>query len=279
MVLKPISALWLVLATAPVRGADSIPPATLGLDLGYRQMYNLQFDDAHKTFHEWNQSHPSDPLALTSDAAAFLFSEFDRLGVLQSELFVDDAAFENHGKLTPDPAAKQGFEAAVEASDRLADQVLARDPRDCNALFAKVLNQGMRADYAALVEKRNLAALSYTKRAGVLAQRLLAIDSSYYDAYLAVGIENYILSLKPAPVRWLLRVYGAETDRNEGIAKLQLTAAKGHYMVPYARLLLAVAALRDKDTAQARQLLTGLAQEFPNNRLYVRELARLDQGH
>src|SRR5208337_4627670 len=104
---------------------------------------------------------------------------------------------------------------------------------------------------------------------------ILAIDPSCYDAYLAVGVENYILGLNPAPVRWLLRIYGAQTDKDQGVENLRTTAEKGHYLVPFARLLLAVAALRDKNRDQARDLLAGLAREFPNNRLYRRELERL----
>ncbi len=76
-------------------------------------------------------------------------------------------------------------------------------------------------------------------------------------------------------MRWMLRAYGAETDKNQGISRLQLTAEKGHYLLPFARLLLAVAALRDKDKARAKELLQGLAREFPNNKLYASELARL----
>ena len=60
-----------------------------------------------------------------------------------------------------------------------------------------------------------------------------------------------------------------------GIRKLQLTATRGHYLLPFARLLLAVAALRDKKRDQAKDLLRNLAQEFPNNQLYRRELSRL----
>jgi hypothetical protein len=113
------------------------------------------------------------------------------------------------------------------------------------------------------------------KNAGILAERLLAIDPSYYDAYIAVGVENYILGSSPAPVRWLLRAYGAETDKNRGVEELRLTAEKGHYLLPYARLLLGVAALRDGDRKQASEILADLAREFPNNKLYARELARL----
>jgi predicted Zn-dependent protease len=78
-------------------------------------------------------------------------------------------------------------------------------------------------------------------------------------------------------VRWLLRLDGAQTDKTLGLQRLQIVAAKGHYLLPYARLLLAVAALRDNHRDQARTLLRGLAQEFPGNQLYTEELAQLDK--
>jgi hypothetical protein len=84
-----------------------------------------------------------------------------------------------------------------------------------------------------------------------------------------------MLSLKAAPVRWLLALGGAQVDRERGIQDLRLTADKGHYLSPYARLLLAVAALRNQDHAGARELLSALVREFPHNRLYSEELSRL----
>ena len=108
-----------------------------------------------------------------------------------------------------------------------------------------------------------------------MAERLLAANPACYDAYLAVGVENYLLSLKPAPVRLFLRISGAQTDKANGIEKLRITADKGHYLLPYARLLLAVAALRDNDRIRARALLQDLAANFPQNRLYRNELAKL----
>lgn len=134
-------------------------------------------------------------------------------------------------------SALQAFEKSLDEGNRLADQVLARDPRNSDALFVKVLGLGLESDDLALIEKRNLASVRYMKGAGALAKKLLALDPTRYDAYLAIGVENYILSLNPAPVRWLLHLYGAETDRDEGIRRLRLTAEKGHYLRPFARLL------------------------------------------
>jgi hypothetical protein len=263
----------LLVGSAPV--SAEVFSASAPLDLGYRQMYNLEFQEAHNTFREWQRAHPGDPLGLTSDAAAYLFAELDRLEILQTELFVDNDKFKERKKTVPNPAVREEFEKAVAQSDRLADAVLARAPKDGDALFAKVLNLGLRADYLALIDKRDLASLSRVKSASRLAEQLLAADPGRYDAYLAVGVENYILGLKPAPVRWFLRLYGAQTDKDRGIKNLRLTAEKGHYLQPYARLLLAVAALRDNNRAEARTLLGDLAHEFPQNRLYQREFARL----
>ena len=261
------------LASTRLGGATLSSPTPL--DLGFHQMYNLQFEEAHKTFNEWELLHPDDPLGPASDAAAYLFSELDRLGVLQSELFLDDEKFKRSKMLAPDPVTRQAFDRALARSQQVADGVLARSPRDGNALLAKTMDLGLRSDYLALIEKRYLASLGYTKSAGILAEELLAIDPSYYDAYLAVGVENYILGLKPAPVRWLLRVYGAQTDKAQGIEKLRLTAEKGRHLLPFAQLLLAVAALRDKNRIQAGDLLAGLVRQFPLNTLFRRELERL----
>jgi hypothetical protein len=85
-----------------------------------------------------------------------------------------------------------------------------------------------------------------------------------------------MLSLKAAPMRLFLRLAGAQTDRELGLQRLRLTAEKGHYLKPYARLLLAVAALRDMDRYQARAILRDLVMQFPHNHLYAEELTRLN---
>src|SRR5437016_523445 len=136
-----------------------------------------------------------------SDAAAYLFSEFDRLHILQSEFFTDDARFVRRERtLVPDQAAKRDFETALERGGHLASAALTRNQKDENALLATVLRNGLHADYLFLIEKRNLAAFSEAKQARQTADRLLALHPDCYDAYLAAGIENYLFSLKPLPV-------------------------------------------------------------------------------
>ncbi len=242
------------------------------LDAGYRQMYNLQFPEAHRTFEQWERQHPSDPLGFASDAAAYLFAEFDRLHILQSEFFIHDEHFMTDHSLTPDPAVKVKFDAALATARRLA----AQQPNDRNAMFAGVMAGGLESDYISLIDKRYRAAWKVMKASRIDAERLLAKDPTYYDAWLAVGVENYMLSIKPLIIRLFLRAAGGETDRAVGIEKLKLTATKGRYFAPLARLLLGVAALRDGDVNQARAILAALTQEYPTNPLFPQEMARLN---
>jgi len=256
------------LASAGIGRSD-----TTLVDQGYRQMYNLQFDEAHHSFQEFERQQPGDPLGPVSDAAAYLFAEFDRLHILQSEFFTHDQHFITDHKLSPDPDVKKRFQAALEASRTLA----ARAPSgDRNAIFAGILADGLESDYFALIEKRYGASFQKMKAARARAERLLTADPGFYDAWIAVGVENYMLSIKPAAVRWLLRIGGGQTDRALGIEKLKLTAEKGHYLAPFARLMLAVAALRDNHASQAKEILVALAREYPHNPLYRQELARLE---
>jgi hypothetical protein len=242
------------------------------LDAGYRQMYNLQFPDAHQSFQQWQHQHPADPLGFVSDAAAYLFAEFDRLHILQSEFFTHDEHFITDHKLTPDPNVKASFDADLATTRRLA----ASQPNNKDAMFAAVLAGGLESDYISLIDKRYRAAWKVMKASRIDAEQLLAKDPTYYDAYLAIGVENYMLSVKPLIVRLFLRAAGGEADRAVGIEKLKLTAAKGRYLAPFARLLLGVAALRDGDINQARSILSALTEEYPKNRLFPQEIARLN---
>jgi hypothetical protein len=259
--------------------AGPAPTAVSALDLGFAGLYNLDFSGAQKDFAAWQADHPGDPMGPVSEAAGFLFSELNRLGVLEAQFYESDETFARRPKLTPDPAVRQKFQDAVGLAENLARARLAKDSRDRNALFALTLSSGLQADYAALIEKRNLASLHYTKEATTWADQLLAECHDCYDALLATGFSKYVIGSMAAPVRWLLRLGGLPADKDGGIADLKMTAGRGHYLAPFARILLAIAYVREKNRAEALELLAGLQQEFPGNPLFVREMAHLEAAH
>ena len=95
---------------------------------------------------------------------------------------------------------------------------------------------------------------------------------------IAGGISKYLIGSMAAPVRWLVRLSGVSGDKEEGIKELKLVADRGHYLAPFANILLAIAYVRDHDKQRAREWLTSLRTEFPSNPLFGQEIARLDSG-
>ena len=86
-----VAVILLALPASAATATLSLPP----LDHGFQLLYSLDFDAAHGIFVQWEQSHPGDPMGPTCDAAGLLFSEFHRLGILESQFFEDDKKFES----------------------------------------------------------------------------------------------------------------------------------------------------------------------------------------
>ncbi len=274
-----LTALWLSMC-AWARAGDPLDSSfDADLERGFSGLYNLDFAGAQKDFSSWQAQHPDDPVGPVSEAAGFLFSEFHRLGVLEVQFFENDGAFATRSKLSPDPAVKSRFQAALDRAQNLARSRLIKNSKDRNALFAMTLASGLQADYAALIEKRNLASLHYTKEATNWAQQLLAICNDCADVLVATGLSKYIIGSMSAPVRWVLRMGGLPADKQAGIADLQNTAEHGHYLAPFARILLAIAYVRDKNKTRALEVLNSLRAQFPGNTLFPREIARLQSAH
>jgi hypothetical protein len=275
-----VAALTVVLVLCAAASAATPPDSIVGteLDRGFLGLYNLDFAGAQKNFSSWETQHPDDPVGPVSQAAGFLFSEFNRLGVLEGQFFENDDTFATRSKLSPDPAVRGYFQTAVDHAQALAHVRLNKDAKDRDALFALTLASGLQADYAALIEKRNLASLHYAKEASGWAQQLLAICNDCSDALVATGFSKYIIGSMSAPVRWFLRMDGLPGDKQGGIADLQMTAQHGHYLAPFARVLLAIAYVRGKDKPRALELLTSLREQFPGNTLFPREILRLQSA-
>lgn len=270
----------LILSTMilPAVAAD-VPTSRTSLDQGFRLLYNLDFDQAHQVFLSWQHEHPQDPVGPTAEAAGILFSEFHRMGVLEAQFYDNDKRFLNRERPDPDRGVRDRFNAALARAQTSANARLASSPQDRDALFAMTLTSGLQADYAALIEKRNMSSLRYTREANDWADKLLAVDPDCYDARVATGFSKYIVGSMAAPLRWVLRLGGVSGDKKQGIAELQMTADHGRYLGPFARILLAIAFVRDKDNTRARGVLAALRDEFPKNPLFAREIARLDTMH
>lgn len=248
------------------------------LDAGFHFLYELKPEEAHRQFEAWEKSHPQDPLGYASEAAAYLFEECYRQGILTSEFFLNDKRFFGKIPLKPNPELRSEFFTADQKAQDLALLELKTNPDDPNVLFAMSLSLGMQADYASLIDKRQLDSLKKIREADAYSKKLLRVAPDAADAYLGLGTANYIIGSLPGLKKFFLGIAGIHGNKQLGIQQLEIAADKGHYLRPFAKILLAMVALREKKPEVARSQLKDLVAEFPQNPLFASELAKLNSN-
>ena len=257
--------------------ADSLGPAFSSvpeLEEGYHLLYVQKFPEARAIFQKWIEEHPTEPFGQVSLAASYLFEEFFLQNVLTSDFFLNDKRFLRGITGTPDPGRMKGFEDSIARARKLAHERLKLQPRDPEGLYALTLCAGMQSDAESMLLKKHYDALKHLKEANGHAEMLLRDHPEAYDAYVAPGIAYYVIGSLPASTRFVLWFGGIHGDKQLGMSEVQKTAENGHYLKPFAKILLALSARREKQNALAEKNLKELTEEFPGNAVYETEYAK-----
>lgn len=249
-----ITAFLLALALSP----DAI-------DRAFHHIYNADFPAALSLLEEEVRARPRDPLLRSAQAAALLFGEFHRLGVLEFEFLGDDDRMTDKWRLKPDASIRQRLLATTAEARRLAGSGADRD-----ALFALGMATGIELEYALMVEKAYWRGYSLSKESQRYARRLLALDPPVYDAYLTVGSAEYYVGSLNRLFRLFVRLDNIEGSKAKGMANLELVAQRGRYYPTFARILLALFYYRDGQAARSVELLRALERDYPGNPLMRR---------
>ena len=271
-----VTLLGLMLACRLSSAADGSPAfsSVPELEQGFRLLYEQKFGDARSVFEEWANQNPTEPFGQVALAASYLFEEFYLQHVLTSDYFLDDKRFLGGITGTPDPGRMKGFDNAVIRARALATKRIKTNAHDAEGLYAIALCAGMQSDADSMLMKRHYDALKRIKEANAHAEILLRDHPEAYDAYVAPGIAYYVIGSLPASARFLLWFGGIHGDKQLGMSEVQKTADHGRYLRPFAKILLALSARREKQNALAVKNLKELTEEFPGNVVYETEYAK-----
>src|SRR5580692_10000861 len=259
---------------APVMEADT---SSKLLESGYRHLYELNFTAARVDFVSYQKERPEDPLGKASEAASYLFEQFHARGVLTSEFFVNDQTFLGGVPGSAEQNHNAGFVEANSQAREQAKKLLKSNPKDIHGLLALTIADGMESDYDAIIIKKQLPGLSMMRQAEADAKTLLAISPKEEDANVALGMSNYVIGSLPSYKRAFLWFGGLHGDKQRGMDQMGSAAEHGHYLKPFAKVMLALAYEREKKPALARALLAELAVEFPTNAVFARELTIIEK--
>jgi len=257
------------------RGAESpafttVPELSAGFDLLYRQ----RFAEAREAFANWQSRNPEQPFGQVAIAAGYLFEELSHQGVLTSDFFLNEKKFLHGIEGNPDPERMSHFRDALARACELAREHQKTNPKDGEALLALTLAAGMESDAESILLKKHLAGLKSMKKANGYAKELLAQHPDATDAYIALGIANYIIGSQSGGTRFALWFDGVHGDKKLGMELVGRTVENGRYLQPFAKIILALAARREKQDALAQRLFRELNEQYPDNQQFAAEYAK-----
>ena len=175
----------------------------------------------------------------------------------------------------PNPERLKGFQQAIASARELSTARLGEKPGDPEALFSLTMVAGMESNSLVVLLKKHLDGLKRMKEANEYAKQVLAVRPDAIDAYVGPGSANYIIGCLSGTTRFFLWFGGIHGDKKLGMEQVTKTAEGGRYLRPFAKILLALAAIREKQPELAKRTLRELTEEFPDSPAFAAEYAKV----
>ncbi|NQT34940.1 tetratricopeptide repeat protein [bacterium] len=129
--------------------------------------------------------------------------------------------------------------------------------------------------FKAMKNGRTLETLSKAAKMAAWYEETVKIDSSFWDAYLGLGVYYYQRSQRAG----ILRTIGLVSDRRkEGLRLLHICAEKGRFSALAARSNLAWLAIYREDYETALSIAEELLEQYPESRAFLWCLGRSRMG-
>jgi tetratricopeptide (TPR) repeat protein len=233
---------------------------------GYDAVYNLDYDRAAELFKQAMAADPADAAAYRGAAKnAWLRILFLR-GTVTSDEYLGTMNSSDL-KVAPPPAALAAeFKRNIDRAVELGEAAVARHD-SASAHYDLGAALGYVASYTGTIDGKMFPAMRAARRAFSEHLRVLELDPKRHDAGLVVGTYRYVVSVLPAPLRWMAVLIGFHGGRDKAIQELQQAAAyRGDAQVD-ARFGLVLIYNREGRYNDALAVVRGLERSFPRNRL------------
>lgn len=269
--------LAVVLVPAVTNSQTTPSPAepSVSVDIGIDHLRNLEYEPAIQELQRWLQTHPEDLRAHNYLGISILYQEMFHRGVLESRVYGLGGEVFKASKVAVTAEFQQKLLAVLAKAQSIADLRLKSDPMDKEALYWGGVSHGTRATYHFTLRKEYMPALHEATDALKLHRKLLELDPNHVDAYLVVGMNNYIVGSLPWYIKVMASLTGRRGDRAEGMRQVKRVTEEGNYAREDARLMLAVLYQREKMYRQALEVYEEMARAYARNYLLPCEVAAL----
>ncbi|MCI0607360.1 DUF3808 domain-containing protein [bacterium] len=242
---------------------------------GFAAIYQMDYQKGKEQFERMIQLDPKHPAGYVYLASAIWLEHLSGLRRLQTQLYNRGNAFFRQKEDKTDVAVEKLFYRTIEKGMVRAEMRIRSDKNDLAGLYYAGTAHGAIAGYESTVKRAFLSSLMHGKEAVAVHKSLLKTHPNFADAYMSIGLYNYVVGKLPRAMKILLILGGVRGSKEEGLKQLEKTLDHGKLARDEAAIVLAVLYDREKRPEDSLKLLRKLSEKYPTNPVFRFESATM----
>src|ERR1051325_1186107 len=240
---------------------------------GVEALYNLDYEGARRQFKEIVRLFPEHPAGPQFLAATLWTQTLNESRRLQSSLYSSESFYNSKSEDAVDPRTVEQFRELTRQAAQLAKERLKANPRDVEALYFLGATEGLKAAFAAAVQRSFMSALRDGSSSVDRHREVIKLDPTYRDAELTIGLYDYVAGDSAVAIKLLASIGGVRGSKKRGLLTLERVAKEGRFARDDAKSLLLVLYKREKRYGDSLAISRELGAKYPRNYLYKLETA------
>jgi tetratricopeptide (TPR) repeat protein len=232
---------------------------------GFHQIYNLDYSEALRLFGKLQgdyPEHPGPPLYLAS--VTWLRELFER-EELDLNKFVAPGYFTEKTTKSMPTVERDRFFKFINRSQQLSQQILDKKPDNLEAKYFEGAALGILGSFAFTIDRDLKKAFSHGKKAYQIHSQIIKSAPEFYDAYMSVGLYEYVVGNLPWYIKWLAAIIGYRGSKERGFEYLSLAAENAAFVAEDSRVLKMVLLIREERYSDALKIASELHHRYPKN--------------
>ncbi|MBZ5496736.1 MAG: tetratricopeptide repeat protein [Acidobacteriia bacterium] len=244
---------------------------------GFDCIYNLDYDQAERIFLTLRKQHPQHPAPPLYLGVIAWLRELFRRQDLDLDLFLSPAFFTKETSQVMPPEQRKAFFDYLDECRSLAQGILGKNPKNTDAIYFLGAAQGILGSFSITIDHSVRKAFSFGNKAYDYDRQVLKLDPKYYDAFMTVGLYQYIVGSIPWYIKWLATLVGYRGTKEEGFKAFDLAVTKGEYVRTDAKILEMVLLMHEGQPKDALRDAQELHRDFPRNYIFQINIAQIQE--
>ena len=243
---------------------------------GNEAVYNLEYQVARQKFERLRAIAPDHPAGYVLLANNLWLETLNARRRLSASLYSAESFYaQTKAAEKVDPKRSKEFDDLINKATAVSGAALQKNPKDTEALYYQGAALGLRAGFDATVVRSFSRSIGDANDSILIQRKVIKLDAGYTDAYMSIGLYEYIIDALPFGWRLLARFAGLKGSKKNGIDHLEQVATRGRLASDDARVLLIGIYSRERRYDQALESLGILAKKYPRNYLLSVERAAM----